>query len=159
MNKSAAFIKELSYCYLAKALFDVSEKIEKEKDGYGEVELRKLDYHTSKKLDRRIKTLKDELFAFIQKNIHLHKKSEAKRERLVRSTIKRAENATIQLDLLACYILYLRFQPHERNTKLYDEFRWITQKESQLMAIIDLLSATNKDEEMYRLACDVVTIL
>ena len=162
MSKSGAFIKELSYCYLALGLLETSNDIENDGVDYDEIEKRKLDYHTSKQLNRRMDTLRKELVSFLEKHNDVHKDGKAKREALLRSTLIRAERSTIQLDLLACWILYLRFQPNERNFKLYDDFKWIAEKEGQLFAIIELLSkndTTNKEAEMYELACDVVTLL
>ena len=159
MSKSGAFLKELAYCYLALGLIETSCDIEKDDVSYDEIQRRGLDYHTNKKLNRRIEALKSELETFLKLHNDVHADGRAKRESLLRSTLIRAERSAIQLDLLACWMLYLRFQENERTTKLYDDFKWIAQKESQLMAIIDLLSSTNKDEEMYELACDVVTLL
>ena len=162
MSKSGAFLKELAYCYLALGLIETSCDIEKEDVSYDEIKRRGLDYHTNKKLSRRIEALKSELETFLKLHNDVHADGRAKREALLRSTLIRAERNAIQLDLLACWILYLRFQPNERNFKLYDDFKWIAEKEGQLFAIIELLSkndTTNKEAEMYELACDVVTLL
>ena len=94
---------------------------------------------------------------FIKQYEHVHAKGKAKRETLLRNTLVKAKNA-IQLDYLACWILYVRFQPNERTTPLNEAFKWIADKESQLLGIIELLGKTqssDKDSDMFELACRI----
>ena len=155
---SGGFISELSFLYLASGLIETSEDLEKSNQNYDEIEKRGGDYHTNKKISRRVKNLKKEIDLFLAKYQYAHKKGRAKRESLLRCALAKAKTP-LQLDYLACWVLYLRFQPTERNKPLHDDFKWICDKEGQLMGIIDLLSQTacaSKDGEMYEIANNLV---
>lgn len=155
---SGGFINELSFLYLASGLIETSEDVESKPDFYIEVEKRGCDYQSGKKISRRVNNLKKEIDDFIKKYQSVHEKGRAKREALLRRTLAKAKTA-LQLDYLACWILYLRFQPTERDKPLHDDFKWICDKEGQLMGIIDLLSQTacaSKDCEMYEIANNLV---
>lgn len=154
---SGGFLHELSFIYLATGLIEMSQDIEAKKETYEELVKRGGDYKINKQLDRRIASLKEELVEFIKQYQHVHDKGKAKRETLLRNTLVKAKNA-IQLDYLACWILYVRFQPNERSTPLNDAFKWIADKESQLLGIIELLGKTqssDKDSDMFELACRI----
>lgn len=155
---SGGFLSELSFIYLATGLIETSQDIEKENTHYDELVKRGGDYHVNKQLERRIDKLKEELTEFIKQYQFAHETGRAKREKLLRNTLAKATNS-IQLDYLACWILYLRFQPNERTKPLNDAFKWVTDKESQLLSIIELLGKTasaDKDSEMYDLACKII---
>lgn len=155
---SGGFLNELSFIYLATGLIETSQDIEAKKESYDELVKRGGDYHINKQLQRRIDKLKEELVEFIKQYQFAHEIGRAKREKLLRNTLAKA-NSSIQLDYLACWILYLRFQPNERTKPLNDAFKWVTAKESQLLSIIELLGKTasaDKDSEMYDLANEIV---
>lgn len=155
---SGGFLNELSFIYLATGLIETSQDIEKEDTHYDELVKRGGDYHVNKQLSRRIDKLKEELVEFIKQYQFAHEIGRAKREKLLRNTLAKA-NSSIQLDYLACWILYLRFQPNERTKPLDEAFKLIANKESQLLGIIELLGKTasaDKDSEMYELACKVI---
>ena len=155
---SGGFLSELSFVYLACGLIETAQDVEKDTTEYDELVKRKGDYKTNKQLERRMEALKKELIAFIVKYNFAHEQGKPKREKLLRNTLVKAKTA-IQLDYLACWILYLKFQPNERSRPLNDAFSWIADKESQLLGIIELLGKTqsaNKDSDMYKLACSVV---
>lgn len=155
---SGGFINELSFLYLASGLIETSEDVEAKPDFYIEVEKRGCDYHSGKKISRRVNNLKKEIDDFIKKYQSVHEKGRAKREALLRRTLAKAKTS-LQLDYLACWVLYLRFQPEERNKPLHHDFKWVCDKEGQLMGIIDLLSQTecaSKDGEMYEIANNLV---
>jgi len=155
---SSGFISELSYCSLAYGLLHVSNEIENDQCEETGATRRGADYRTSKQLNRRIVALKTELWQFMAKYAHDTKRIKSRNERLFRLALSKVHNS-IQLDYLACWVLYLRFQPTERNKPLHDDFKWICDKEGQLMGIIDLLSQTacaSKDGEMYEIANNLV---
>ena len=155
---SSGFISELSYCSLAYGLLHVSNEIENDQCEETGATRRGADYRTSKQLNRRIEALKTELWQFMAKYAHDTKRIKSRNERLFRLALSKVHNS-IQLDYLACWVLYLRFQPTERNKPLHDDFKWICDKEGQLMGIIDLLSQTacaSKDGEMYEIANNLV---
>ena len=155
---SSGFISELAFLYLASGLIETSEDVEAKPQSYDEVEKRGSDYHTNKKISRRVNNLKSEIDTFITKYQSVHQRGRAKREALLRRTLAKAKTS-LQLDYLACWILYLRFQPTERDKPLHDDLKWICDKEGQLMGIIDLLEQTEcaaKNGEMYDLANEIV---
>ena len=155
---SGGFISELSFISLAYGLLHVSNEIENDKCEDVGATKRGADYKVSKQLNRRIDTLKTELLEFMAKYAEHSDRIRSRNERLFRLALSKVHNS-IQLDYLACWVLYLRFQPTERNKPLHDDFKWICDKEGQLMGIIDLLSQTacaSKDGEMYEIANNLV---
>ena len=155
---SGGFLSELSFVYLATGLIETSQDYENKTNEYDELVRRGGDYKINKQLTRRIDILKEELVKFLQKYSFAHEQGKAKRKKLLRNTLIKAKSA-IQLDYLACWILYLKFQPNERSRPINDAFKWITDKENQLFGIIELLgktSSADKDSEMYELACRIV---
>ena len=155
---SSGFISELSYISLAYGLLHVSNEIENEKCEETGATRRGADYKTSKQLNRRIVALKTELWEFMAKYANESKRIKSRNERLFRLALSKVHD-TIQLDYLALWVLYLRFQPNERSRPLDDAFTWICDKEGQLMGIIDLLEQTEcaaKNCEMYELANEIV---
>ena len=155
---SGGFLSELSFVYLATGLIETSCDVERSENDFDELIKRGGDYKINKQLERRMDKLKEELVEFIKKYQFAHEQGRAKREKLLRSTLAKAKSA-IQLDYLACWILYLKFQPNERSRPINDAFKWITDKENQLFGIIELLGKTksaDKDSEMYELACKIV---
>ena len=155
---SSGFISELSYCSLAYGLLHVSNEIENDQCEETGATRRGADYKTSKQLNRRIEALKTELWQFMAKYAHDTKRIKSRNERLFRLALSKVHD-TIQLDYLALWVLYLRFQPNERNKPLDEAFTWICDKEGQLLAIMDLLDTTecrNKEGEMFILADRIV---
>ena len=155
---SGGFISELSYISLAYGLLHVSDEIESDKCEETGATRRGADYKTNKQLTRRINALEKELFSFMEKNANESNRIRSRNEKLFRITMSKVHDS-IQLDYLACWILYLRFQPTERDKPLHDDLKWICDKESQLMGIIDLLEQTEcaaKNGEMYELANEIV---
>lgn len=155
---SGGFISELSFVSLAYGLLHVSNEIENEKCENIGATKRGADYKISKRLKRRINTLKTELWEFMAKYAEHSDRIRSRNEKLFRLALSKVHNS-IQLDYLALWVLYLRFQPNERNKPLHDDFKWICDKEGQLMGIIDLLAQTacaEQDGEMYELANEIV---
>lgn len=155
---SSGFISELSYVSLAYGLLHVSNEIENDKCEETGATRRGADYRTSKQLNRRIEALKMELWQFMAKYAHESKRIKSRNERLFKLALSKVHD-TIQLDYLAITVLHLRFSPNERNKPLDEAFNWITNSESQLLAIMDLLDKTecrNKESEMFLLADKIV---
>lgn len=155
---SSGFITELSYISLAYGLMHTALEIEKGTcEDFGATK-RGADYKVNKQLDRRIKKLKDELWAFMKIYSSHADKVMVKNRRLFTLVLSHITDS-IQLDYLAVIVLHLRFAPNERNKPLDDAFSWITNSEGQLMAIMDLLDTTecsNKEGEMFNLADKIV---
>ena len=155
---SSGFISEVSYCSLAYGLLHVSNEIENDKCEETGATRRGADYKTSKQLNRRIVALKTELWEFMAKYANESKRIKSRNERLFRLALSKVHD-TIQLDYLALWVLYLRFQLNERSRPLDEAFTWICHKDGQLMGIIDLLEQTEcaaKNGEMYDLANEIV---
>ena len=157
MRKSSGFINELCYVSLAYGLMDASKAVENGTcEPFGATK-RGANYSVDKQIQRRMDTLKDELWQFMSKYADDRKRILTKSQKLFRLALSHITDA-IQLDYLAVYILYIRFAPNERNKPLDDDFKWITEKEGSLFTIIDLLGkteASNKEGEMYNLACKI----
>jgi len=155
---SSGFITELSYISLAYGLMHTALEIEKGTcEDFGATK-RGADYKVNKQLDRRIKKLKDELWAFMKIYSSHADKVMVKNRRLFTLVLSHITDS-IQLDYLAVIVLHLRFLPNERNKPLDEAFEWINNREGQLMAIMDLLDKTecrNKEGEMFLLADKIV---
>lgn len=157
-NISSGFITELSYVSLAYGLMHTALEIEKGTcEEFGATK-RGADYKVNKQLDRRIKKLKDELWAFMKIYSSYADKVMVKNRRLFTLVLSHITDS-IQLDYLAVIVLHLRFLPNERSKPLDEAFSWITNSEGQLLAIMDLLDTTecrNKESEMFLLADKIV---
>ena len=155
---SSGFITDLSFVSLAYGLMHTALEIEKGTcEEFGATK-RGADYKVNKQLDRRIKKLKDELWAFMKIYSSHADKVMVKNRRLFTLVLSHITDS-IQLDYLAVIVLHLRFLPNERNKPLDEAFEWITNSEGQLMAIMDLLDKTecrNKEGEMFILADRIV---
>jgi hypothetical protein len=158
MKHSSGYINELCYISLAFGLMDASEKVEDGECPDDGVIVRKADYHTNKRLKRRISKLKDSLLGFLRSHSYeVGQLVQKRNQRLFRAVV--ASQNHIQLDYFACWILLLRFQHHERDKPLDSNFDWICEKDSELMNIIDLLDMTqssNSNSEMYKFATKIV---
>lgn len=157
-NVSSGFIIDLSFVSLCYGLMHTALEIEKGTcEEFGATK-RGADYKVNKQLDRRIKKLKDELWAFMKLYSSHADKVMVKNRQLFRLVLSHITDS-IQLDYLAVIVLHLRFLPNERSKPLDEAFEWITNSEGQLMAIMDLLDKTecrNKEGEMFILADKIV---
>ena len=151
---SSGFISELSYISLAYGLMHTALEVENGTcDEFGATK-RGASYQVNKQLDRRISKLKDELWHFMKLYSHASDKVMIKNRKLFSLVLSHVKD-TIQLDYLAVMVLSLRFEPHNRNKPLHNDFTWLTNSDGQLMAIMDLLDKTecaDKNGEMYKLA-------
>ena len=70
------------------------------------------------------------------------------------------QGKNVDLTTLSMYILLLRFQVNEREKPLHKDFAWLSDKDSQILAIIDIISSSEDGREieplMYEIA-DKVT--
>lgn len=157
-NISSGFITDLSYVSLCYGLLHTALEIEKGTcEEFGATK-RGADYKVNKQLDRRIEKLKDELWHFMALYQEHAEKVMVKNRRLFTLVLSHITDS-IQLDYLAVMVLHLRFAPNERSKPLDDAFSWITNSESQLLAIMDLLDTTScrdKESEMFKLADKIV---
>lgn len=152
---SAGYYNELSFVTLAYGLLSASEEVESGSCASDGVTLRKAPYKENKQIVRRISTLKGELLAFIQNRGHMKRRVEPKQLRLYSSLLIKAQGKEVQLDYLALWILFLRFQPNERSKELHEDFTWLSNKEGTLLQTIDLLNKLpikQKDGEMFIIA-------
>ena len=128
---SSGYKSELAYVQLAFTLLEVA----------GDVEMTDSKYEANKKLTRRLMKLKDELASFLDayEDVNFSLKYDKLINRLKREKL-------IQPDFLACYVLLIRFQTHERDRPLHQHFEWITSKDGQLCACIDMIKEILSDE-------------
>ena len=133
MTYSSGYKSELAYIQLAYTLLDIA----------GEVEVSDSRYEANKKLTRRLLKLKEELGEFLLERSRYGIDFSSKYDKLI-NRLKREK--LIQPDFLACYVLLIRFQPHERNRPLHQHFEWITSKDGQLCACIDMIKEILSDE-------------
>lgn len=147
MTYSSGYKSELAYAQLAYTLLDIA----------GEVEVSDSRYEANKKLTRRLLKLKEELGEFLlaYDNVDFSSKYDKLINRLKQEKL-------IQPDFLACYLLLKRFQTHERDKPLHQHFEWITSKDGQLLACIDMIIEILSDElvkESSDLACTLGELL
>lgn len=140
---SSGYKSELAYVQLAFTLLEVA----------GDVEMTDSKYEANKKLTRRLMKLKDELSRFLDayEDVDFSLKYDKLINRLKREKL-------IQPDFLACYVLLIRFQTHERDRPLHQHFEWITSKDGQLCACIDMIKeilSDELDESSYLLAIEL----
>lgn len=158
-NVSSGFLNELAYVSLAYGLIHTALEIESGKcDDCGATKRSNSNYHINKQINRRMAKLKDELWQFLEQYKEHAKKVMIKNRRLFTLVLSHVKDS-IQLDYLAVNVLSLRFAPNERKKQLDDAFKWIIDKEGQLLAIMDLLSETDagkKESEMFYLADIIV---
>lgn len=122
MKHSSGYINELCYISLAFGLINASEQVENGECADDGCIRRKADYQTNKRLKRRISTLKDSLYAFLRTHSQeIGAKVQQRNKKLFRAVV--ASGNHIQLDYFACWILLLRFQHHERDKPLHDNFK------------------------------------
>jgi len=147
MIYSSGYKSELAYVQLAFTLLDIA----------GEVEVTDDRYEANKRLTRRLVKLKNELEAFL--NSYNDVDYSSKYDKLIRELKK---EKLIQPDFLACYLLLNRFQTHERDKPLHAHFNWITSKDGQLLACIDMIIEILSDELVEQssdLACKLGELL
>lgn len=147
MTYSSGYKSELAYAQLAYTLLDIA----------GEVEVSDSRYEANKKLTRRLLKLKEELGEFLLAYDNVDFSS--KYDKLIRELKK---EKLIQPDFLACYLLLNRFQTHERDKPLHEHFNWITSKDGQLLACIDMIIEILSDElveQSSSLACKLGELL
>lgn len=128
---SNGYKSELAYVQLAFTLLEVA----------GDVEMTDSKYKANKKLTRRLMKLKDELSSFL--DTYADVDFSIKYDKLIN---RLKQEKLIQPDFLACYVLLIRFQTHERNRPLHQHFEWITSKDGQLCACIDMIKEILSDE-------------
>ena len=135
---SSGYIKELAFVGFAYALLDIATKCENGEIKSGLFTSYKTNYRDNKRIDRRIAKLKSELLAVMKKNVKHNKAVQLKQNQIMRDIISIAPK-TCQPDTLALYTLWYRFQPHERDKPLHEDFLWLTKIDGQLFGIIELL--------------------
>lgn len=145
---SSGYINEMAYVLLAYGLICASEEVFDKKCASDGVTPRSIGYREDKKITRRLSTLRDELLTFIRKHGELQLVVEAKKQRLFNAIVSYTQSNTPILEYLVCYILYLRFQEHERTKPLHVHFAWLSDKDGTLFQIIDLMNTKYGDREM-----------
>ena len=157
---SAGYLRELTYVLLSSSLLRVVDELDKgevSKDGVFEI---KLSYDKQKQLSRRIQKLREEMDEFCVLNGDIVHKVHSKKNILFEILMDEIRGYSVDLTTLAMYILLLRFQQHERSKPLHKDFSWLSNKDSQILAIIDIISSSEDGREieplMYEIA-DKVT--
>lgn len=152
---SAGYYNDMAYVVLAYGLLSASEEVESGGCANDGITLRQAPYKENKQISRRISTLKDELLNFIHSRNHTQRRVEPKKMRLYSLLLIKAQDKEVQLDYLALWLLFLRFQPNERTKLLHEDFTWLSNKEGTLLQTIDILNKLpikKKDTEMFNLA-------
>lgn len=152
---SRSYLRELTYVLLSSSLLRVVDELAKgfvEKDGIYEI---KLKYEKQKQLSRRIQKLREEMDEFCVLNGDVvHRVHEQKNE-LFRILMEEIQGKNVDLTTLSMYILLLRFQINERDKPLHKEFSWLSDKDSQILAIIDIISSSEDGREIEPLMYEV----
>ena len=157
---SSGYLRELTYVLLANSLLRVVDEFAKgfvEKDGIYEI---KLKYEKQKQLSRRIQKLREEMDEFCVLNGDVVHRVHKQKNELFRILMEEIQGKNVDLTTLSMYILLLRFQVNEREKPLHKDFAWLSDKDSQILAIIDIISSSEDGREieplMYEIA-DKVT--
>ena len=157
---SSGYLRELTYVLLANSLLRVVDEFAKgyvAKDGVYEI---KLKYDKAKQLSRRIEKLREEMDEFCVLNGDVVHKVHKKKDELFYILMEEIQGRSVDLTTLSMYILLLRFQVNERDKPLHKDFSWLSDKDSQILAIIDIISSSEDGREieplMYEIA-DKVT--
>ena len=139
---SSGYLRELTYVLLANSLLRVVDELDKgevSKDGVFEI---KLSYDKQKQLSRRIQKLREEMDEFCVLNGDIIHKVHSKKNILFEILMNEIRGYNIDLTTLSMYILLLRFQQHERDKPLHKDFAWLSSKDSQILAIIDIIKSS-----------------
>ena len=157
---SSGYLRELAYVLLSSSLLRVVDELAKgfvEKDGIYEI---KLKYEKQKQLSRRIQKIREEMDEFCVLNGDVVHKVHRKKDELFCILMEEIQGKNVDLTTLSMYILLLRFQVNEREKPLHKDFAWLSDKDSQILAIIDIISSSEDGREieplMYEIA-DKVT--
>ena len=157
---SGGYLRELTFVLLSSSLLRVVDELNKgetSKDGVFEI---KLSYDKQKQLSRRIQKLREEMDEFCVLNGDIVSRVHPKKNILFEILMNEIRGYSVDLTTLAMYILLLRFQQHERSKPLHKDFSWLSNKDSQILAIIDIISSSEDGREieplMYEIA-DKVT--
>ena len=157
---SRSYLRELTYVLLSSSLLRVVDELAKgfvEKDGIYEI---KLKYEKQKQLSRRIQKLREEMDEFCVLNGDVVHRVHKQKNELFKILMEEIQGKNVDLTTLSMYILLLRFQINEREKPLHKDFAWLSDKDSQILAIIDIISSSEDGREieplMYEIA-DKVT--
>lgn len=159
MNKttnkfSSGYVSEMAYILLAYGLICASEEVFEKKCPSNGITPRSVGYRADKQISRRLSTLKMELLKFIQSHGEMQKVVEPKKKKLINAVVSYTQTNMPVLEYLVCYILYIRFQNHERNRPLHNHFAWLSDKDGSLFQVIDILNIAYgyREIEMYKIA-------
>ena len=152
---SAGYLRELTYVLLANSLLRVVDELAKgyvAKDGIYEI---KLKYDKQKQLSRRIEKLREEMDEFCVLNGDVIHKVHKKKDELFCILMEEIRDKSVDLTTLSMYILLLRFQINERNKPLHSDFNWLSNRDSQILAIIDIISSSEDGREIEPLMYEI----
>ena len=152
---SAGYLRELTYVLLANSLLRVVDELAKgyvAKDGIYEI---KLKYDKQKQLSRRIEKLREEMDEFCVLNGDVVHKVHKKKDELFCILMEEIRDKSVDLTTLSMYILLLRFQINERDKPLHSDFNWLSNRDSQILAIIDIISTSEDGREIEPLMYEI----
>lgn len=95
------------------------------------------DYHDNKRINRRIEKLQQQIEGLLQLALYKDSPFYAKVQSLGLKMMSIAPQR-VQGEILALYVLWYRFQPHEREKPLHPLFETFSQKDGELFGIIAL---------------------
>ena len=146
---------DLAYIQMVSALYQIAQK-QDETEGIEFVE-------ESEESDRKIKYCMNRVNDRLMKIINRHSSEWDEiapiRESLLKVAIENGSDS-VQPDYLATYMLRFRFVRTKR--EINDEFKWIGQKGSSLLHLLDMLDKTqvsDRDDEMCDLAYKIANCL
>ena len=154
MKYSSGYANEMAYVLLCYGLTCASLEVANENIPHDGITKRSIGYKDDKRSTRRLTALNEELLKFIRQHGEMQLVIEPKKQRLFNAIVNYTQHNNPILEYLVCYILYLRFQKHERNRPLHQDFHWLASKDGSLFQVIDILNTVyaDREPEMYNLA-------
>lgn len=143
MHYSSGMMKEFAYLGLAQKLLESSKLVVE----HGALPFEALidDYHDNKRINRRIEKLQEQINAMVALAVFKNSPFFAKVQSLGLKMMSIAP-AKVQGELLAVYVLWYRFQPHEREKPLHEIFKPLSEKDGELFGILELFEKHMDDD-------------
>ena len=155
IHQNDDFLTDLAYIYLVVALIDISEQADKNQLEGIVISGEKSEHDD--KISYRLQKIKNRLIALMRRHKRYSDAISPLREKLLRNAIEYSGD-TLQPDYLAVYMLRFRFVRSKR--VINEQFKWLSDKGSDLVAILELLDSTsigNREDEMCELAYKITS--
>lgn len=147
LKLSQGVMNEFAYLGLAHTLLKSSELTEELKDDLPIDSYKPLidDYHDNKRINRRLEKLIKQIEAVMKPALYPKSPFYPKVQGLGLELMSIAPQE-VQGEVLALYILWYRFQPHERDKPLHEMFKPLSEKDGELFGVLELFEKHMSDD-------------